>query len=112
MDWFKTYASVHTEVEHNKDNDALASLFPGAKLSESIQSGDNIDNRLPAESSVPLEVYDALGREVAAIVNGYEQAVAYSVELPEFISRRSSGVCFYSLRGGSFVQTKKMVPVR
>jgi hypothetical protein len=62
---------------------------------------------LPKESNVTLSVYDMLGKEVAALVNGKQAAGDYSVAFDA--SRLSSGVYMYRLQSGSFVQTKKMV---
>jgi hypothetical protein len=56
---------------------------------------------------VTLRVYDVLGREVATLVNGYQPPGTYGVTFDG--SRLSSGVYFYRLQSGSFVNTKKMV---
>ena len=57
--------------------------------------------------AVQLKVYDALGREVATLVNKKQKPGKYSVkfnakELP-------SGVYFYTLQSGDFIQTRKML---
>ena len=62
---------------------------------------------LPKESNVSLFVYDLLGKQVAAVVNGKQPAGDYSVAFDA--SRLASGVYMYRLQAGSFVQTKKMV---
>ncbi len=56
---------------------------------------------------VQLKVYDALGREVATLVNTKQAPGKYSVQ---FNARNlPSGVYFYKLQAGKFVQTKKMI---
>ncbi len=56
---------------------------------------------------VSLKIYDALGREVATLVNAKQTSGKYSVQ---FNARElPSGVYFYTLRAGNFVQTKKMI---
>jgi hypothetical protein len=53
-----------------------------------------------------LKVYNIVGQEVATLVNGVVTAGSYDVKFDA--SRLSSGVYFYTLRSGSFVETKKM----
>ncbi len=61
---------------------------------------------------VTLKVYDVLGNEVATLVNEYKPAGSYEVELSGHSDEGqnlTSGVYFYQLRAGDFVQTKKMI---
>ena len=62
---------------------------------------------------VRLLVYDILGNEVATLVNEQQQPGTYEVEfnVGQTISL-SSGVYYYQLRVGSFVETKKMILLR
>ena len=48
-----------------------------------------------------------LGREVATLVNEEKLTGIYEVNFDA--SELSSGIYFYQLRAGSFVQTKKML---
>jgi hypothetical protein len=61
---------------------------------------------LPKDGPVQLTVHNLLGQEVARLVNGEQQAGVYSV--PFDASRLSSGVYFFELRSGAFVETKRM----
>ncbi len=70
----------------------------------------NISYVLPKAENVSLKIYDVLGREVATLVNEVKAAGAYTV--PFNASNLSSGVYFYKLQAGSFVQTKKMMLVK
>ncbi len=57
--------------------------------------------------NVSLKIYDALGREVATLVNEKQTPGEYSVR---FNARKlPSGVYFYTLRAENFVQTRKMI---
>ena len=69
-----------------------------------------INYQLTNRSFVSLKVYDVLGNEVASLVNEEKPAGSYSVKFDA--SRLSSGVYFYKLNAGSFVQTKKMILMR
>ena len=63
---------------------------------------------------VQLKVYDILGKEVATLINEEKQAGFYEINFnASSVSRRiSSGIYFYQLRAGSFIQTKKMILLR
>ncbi len=56
---------------------------------------------------VVLKVYDMLGREVSTLVNKLQAPGNYSVQFDA--SNLPSGIYFYTLRAGNFVQTKKMI---
>lgn len=57
--------------------------------------------------NVKLVIYDMLGREVATLVN--EQLRSGSYEIDWDGSNYSSGVYFYKIVSGDFVETRKMV---
>jgi photosystem II stability/assembly factor-like uncharacterized protein len=59
---------------------------------------------------VKLTIYDALGREVATLVNQVMQPGSYSVDWDA--SNYPSGVYFYKLEAGDYTQTKKMVLIK
>ncbi len=69
-----------------------------------------ISYQLPVASTVTLKVYDVLGREVMTLVNGKQEAGVYNLSLNG--ATLSSGVYFYRLQSGNFVQTKKMMLVK
>jgi hypothetical protein len=59
-----------------------------------------------------VKVYDVLGREVATLVNEVKQPGTYTVEFSGKGgdgSNLASGVYFYRLQAGSFVETKKLL---
>jgi hypothetical protein len=61
---------------------------------------------------VVLKVYDVLGNEIATLINEEKPSGEYKVTFDVGTSRRSaltSGVYFYQLKVGNFVQTKKMI---
>jgi hypothetical protein len=61
-----------------------------------------------------LKVYDVLGKEIATLVNQELPAGEYEVEFNPVSSIRypASGIYFYQLRAGSFIQTKKMLMLK
>jgi hypothetical protein len=66
-----------------------------------------ISYQLPTQSHVTLKVFDVLGREVATLVNGVEEPGYKSVTFDA--TKMSSGLYFYRLTAGSYVDTKKLL---
>ncbi len=65
----------------------------------------------PVGSWQTLKIYDILGNEVATLVNEYKQAGSYEVEFnpASSIKNLASGIYFYQLKAGDYVQMKKMI---
>jgi len=65
----------------------------------------------PVSGWQTLKVYDVLGREVVTLVDEYRNAGSYEVEFnpASSIKNPASGIYFYQLKAGGFVQTKKML---
>ncbi|HMU44492.1 MAG TPA: SBBP repeat-containing protein [Ignavibacteriaceae bacterium] len=59
---------------------------------------------------VQLKVYDVIGNEVATLVNEEKPAGSYEVTFDA--SQLSSGIYFYTLKAGSFTETKKMAMMK
>ncbi len=68
------------------------------------------------EGLVTLKVYDLLGREVATLVNETQIPGDYEVKFSARSlgdgSNLPSGVYFYKLQAGNFIETKKMILLR
>jgi len=56
---------------------------------------------------VTLKIYDILGKVVATLVNEEQGAGFYEIEF--VASQLSSGIYFYQLKAGDFIQTNKML---
>ena len=67
----------------------------------------NIKYSIPAISHVRIIVYDVLGGEIETLVN--EEKPAGNHELTWNAAKLPTGVYFYQLRAGDFIQTKKMM---
>jgi len=62
---------------------------------------------LPKSALVKLIIYDAIGREIAVLINQKQPAGTYSVDWDG--SNYPSGVYFYKLETDNYSETKKMV---
>jgi hypothetical protein len=65
-----------------------------------------IKYELPKTSHVTLSVYDILGREVSVLVNDRREAGVHEVKFDG--SNLASGVYFYRIQAGDFVQAKRL----
>ena len=65
---------------------------------------------VPDAQKVTLAVYNLLGQRVALLVNQLQASGVHAVSFDA--SRFASGVYFYQLRAGDFVQTKKMLLIK
>jgi hypothetical protein len=62
---------------------------------------------LPKASQVLLTVYNTLGQQVATLVHGQQEAGSYEVKFDG--SGLASGVYFYRLQAGTYVETRKVL---
>lgn len=69
-----------------------------------------INYSVPKAGNVKIAVYDVLGNEVASVLNEYKQAGNYSINYNA--SALSSGIYFYKMISGSYVETKKMTLIK
>ncbi len=66
-----------------------------------------IKYQMPASGNVSLKVFDVLGREIVTLVDGQEGVGEHTVEFNA--SALSTGVYFYQLQAGAYVETKKLM---
>jgi hypothetical protein len=64
----------------------------------------------PVSGWQTIKIYDLLGREVAILVNVEKPAGSYEVNFDA--TGLPSGVYFYQLKAGDFIQTKKMLMIK
>ncbi len=69
-----------------------------------------IEYEIPEVSFVTVKVYDVLGNEVITLVNEEKPAGNHRIQFDG--SQLSSGIYFYQLTAGTFVQNKKMILLR
>jgi hypothetical protein len=65
---------------------------------------------IPELSFVIIKVYDILGNEITTLINQEQPFGYYFVNF--YVPSLSSGIYFYQLRVGSYVQTKKMIMLK
>ena len=85
--------------------------LPDYKLSQNYPNPFNpstkITYSIPEKSNVSLKVFDLLGSEVVELVKDEIEAGTY--EITFYASNLPSGIYYYKLQAGSFVETKKLI---
>ncbi len=106
---FAAEVDLITDVDDNDDikpeKYSLYQNYPNP-----FNPSTRIKYALSSRQYATLKVYDILGNEVAILVNEEKPAGEYEVEFSVAQnSILSSGIYFYQLRAGSFIETKKMI---
>jgi len=84
--------------------------IPSVMVSLSNHDNTSVSPNLSRdEVHVTLKVYDMLGREVATLVNENQKPGIYNYQFSINNYQLSSGLYFYQLKAGEFVQTRKMI---
>ena len=84
---------------------SLSQNFPNPFNPETV-----IRYQLPKNSYVTLKVYTLLGKEITTLVSKELPAGSYSTEWNA--SSMPSGIYFYRLQAGNFVETKKLIVLK
>ncbi|MDR3668985.1 MAG: S8 family serine peptidase [Ignavibacteriaceae bacterium] len=100
------YLSTHT-IDSVKTAHGLADYYLSNNYPNPFNPQTNIEYTLPVRSHVEIKVFDILGREVAKLVDIDQDEGKYRINFNA--SRLSSGIYFYSIRAGAYVNTKKML---
>ena len=109
MIWDALYAyssTIPTFVENNEETATefnLSQNFPNP-----FNPSTKISWQLPVSSWITLKIFDALGSEVETLVNEYQNSGNHS-RLYIVNSILPSGIYFYQLKAGDYVETKKML---
>jgi hypothetical protein len=103
--WIYTDTLLMTGIDYPKTNPEDFLLFQN--YPNPFNPTTNIEFRIPNPGLVSLKVFDVLGKEVAALVNEQKPAGNYEVKFDG--SNLPSGIYFYQLKAGNFIDTKKFL---
>jgi hypothetical protein len=93
------------EVEITPSVFSLSQNYPNP-----FNPSTKIKYSIPQSSNVVIKVFNVVGDEVSTLVNGQKQAGTY--ELTFNAENLPSGVYFYQLKAGDFIQTKRMILIK
>ncbi|MBE0538845.1 MAG: glycoside hydrolase family 9 protein [Ignavibacterium sp.] len=122
-----SYASNEIAINWNAPLVFVSGYFNGGSVNSADDQGVNfVPDRFDLKQNFPnpfnpsttitwqaavsswqtIKVYDVLGNEVSKLVDEFRNAGSYAVNFNA--SQLASGIYFYKLQAGDFVQTKKM----
>jgi|GEM_PF-5872303 len=108
-------------IDYNQDgNEMFKQLLPSESTKDNFSLNQNFPNpfnpstvisyRLAAAVNVNLKVYDATGKEIVTLVNELQPAGNYEAKFNA--SDLPSGIYYYKLTSGEFVDTKRMILIK
>jgi hypothetical protein len=103
-----TYKELVLDIEDGYLSPGTFRLFDN--YPNPFNPSTTIKYQLPIQNYVALKVFDVLGREVAILVNGIEQPGYKSVNFNA--GGLTSGVYYYRLQAGNYIETKKLLLLR
>jgi Peptidase family C25/Secretion system C-terminal sorting domain len=99
---YSTVTSVKQENQSANLNYALEQNYPNP-----FNPVTTIEYELPARSFMTLKIYNLLGQVVKTLISGIENSGKHQVKFDA--ANLPSGVYFYRIEAGNFVQTKKLI---
>ena len=96
---------IHLQEENIPQEFLLAQNYPNP-----FNPTTTIKYQIPELSFVTPKIYNVLGREIATLVNQEKPVGEYEVEFNA--TSLPSGIYFYRLKAGEFVETKKMLLIK
>ncbi len=99
---FGTLVSIDDQSDVLPDELELLQNYPNP-----FNPTTNIQYAIGMRQFMTLKVYDVLGKEIATLINEEKSAGNYEVSFNA--SNLASGIYYYQLRAGEFVETKKMI---
>ncbi|MCW8817054.1 MAG: T9SS type A sorting domain-containing protein [Ignavibacteriaceae bacterium] len=96
---------VTVEILNQPDEYSISQNYPNP-----FNPATTIQYSIPENGNVALKIFNALGKEVANLVNEFQQPGIYKVNFNG--ENLGSGVYYYRLESGRFSQTNKMILLR
>ncbi len=101
----ENYCATGIEKKETFDSYNLSQNYPNP-----FNPSTEISYKLPIQSFVTLKVYDVLGKEILTLINEKKPAGTYKINFDA--TGLVSGVYFYQLKAGNFIEKKKMVLIK
>ncbi len=106
------YSAKYTATGISRENNIPLTYSLYQNYPNPFNPSTIIRYELPKSGNVQINIYDALGKEVRLLIDEEQNAGTYNILWDgnnNYGQRVSSGIYFYRIVTGSFVQTKKMI---
>ncbi len=97
--------AVHNPVSFFPIQYSLSQNYP-----DPFNPVTNIYFSVPIQGNVRLTIYNSLGQKTKELLNAFKEPGEYKIEFDG--SNLSSGIYYYQIESGSFIQTKKMMLIK
>jgi hypothetical protein len=94
-------------VEETSFSESITTYTLEQNYPNPFNPNTKIKYSVPQSSNITIKVFDILGNDIVTLVNTEKPVGIYEVEFDA--TTLTSGVYFYRLQAGSFVETKKMI---
>jgi hypothetical protein len=102
------YGGTHLIVGITEENITLPTeYYLFQNYPNPFNPSTKIKYSIPQSSQVVIKIFDVLGNEIVILVNEEKSVGNYTVEFNA--ASLPSGVYFYQLKAGDYIETKKMV---
>jgi photosystem II stability/assembly factor-like uncharacterized protein len=106
---YRPISEMTTEVE-NQSNEIPSQFTLEQNYPNPFNPSTKIRYSVPQSSNVMIKVFDILGNEIETLFNGEKPVGTY--EITWNAESLPSGIYFYKLQAGSFIETKKMIYIK
>jgi hypothetical protein len=107
VDHFCIAEPVLVSVEEEQIDEIPTEFLLSQNYPNPFNPSTKIKYSVPKSSNVVIKVFDILGNEIETLVS--EEKPAGTYEVTWYAEQLPSGVYFYQLKAGGFVQTRKML---
>lgn len=104
--WRRPISEILTSVDDSKIK-TVSAFSLDQNYPNPFNPSTKISWQAPVDGYQTLKLYDVLGNEVTTLSDEYRKAGTYEVQFDA--SQLSSGIYFYKLQAGKFIETKKMI---
>ncbi|MCH9028334.1 MAG: T9SS type A sorting domain-containing protein [Bacteroidetes bacterium] len=104
---FPTGTAVRSKIVSVESSNFITDYVLEQNYPNPFNPSTTIKFGLPEKSNVVITVYNSLGAEVATLVNEVREAGSYEIKFNA--NNFSSGIYYYKITSGNFVETKKMI---
>jgi hypothetical protein len=98
---------IITDVEEKKIRGIIEDFSISQNYPNPFNPSTTVRYNIPEKSFVTIKIYDILGKEVATLINEEKPIGNYTVKFDG--SGLTSGIYFYQIKAGNYVETKKMI---